>query len=438
MDKSTKGLQWLCLITMCIMSVLVIGILVFLNVEERMKFEGKDDDMSLYGMGRYVLSEIQLSTEEEFVPNPEGEADGISFEASLTSRDWMLREQAGLTNATILNCMRNVIRFKYAYSLLDLELRQLYAEMYLILLNGASDVPLCSNNLVDVKYVAECIYTDCPEFFYHYGYEYVSSKLGDVVVKINYSPCYSMNPDEIRQMQAHINGYAANCFAGINTAADDYHKVKYVYEYLIFTTDYDETVEHNQTICSVALYNRSVCLGYARMMQYLLQELAIETAIVIGKNEQGVSHAWNLVKLGNAYYYVDPTWGDASYQQAGEQERLSVINYDYLCVTTDELLQTHIIESRIPMPRCVFQHDNYYVREGCYVSMIDIKHFEEAFRAGTTADGTISIKCKDAKVFEDTGKFLIEEGNLYRFVRNSSGQVQYTMNENMYTYTFFQ
>ena len=84
----------------------------------------------------------------------------------------------------------------------------------------------------------------------------------------------------------------------------DYEKAKYVFEYLAGNVEYQMGTEQNQNIISVFLNKKTVCQGYANATQYLLTLLGIPAVVVTGTAE-GDTHAWNLVQLDGAYYFMD-------------------------------------------------------------------------------------------------------------------------------------
>ncbi len=271
----------------------------------------------------------------------------------------------------------------YAFGKLSQEEQEVYLEILGALTDFREDVRLSSCDKDLIARVFQCVLNDHPEIFYVEGYSYTEYTLGDLLKKITFTGSYCFSPEEVSEKQKQIDSYVNQCLAGMPEDADEYEKVKYVYEYLIHHTDYDASARDSQNICSVFLERRSVCQGYAKATQYLLNRAGIFATLVLGQVVSGEGHAWNLVRIDGEYYYVDTTWGDASYQAVGggiyPAEKIPTINYDYLCVTTEQMEQTHTPDNVVELPLCTAIEANYYVREGAYFTDWDEEKIAQIF-----------------------------------------------------------
>ena len=295
----------------------------------------------------------------------------------------------------------------------------------------------------DIDKIFQCVLNDHPEYFYVEGYTYTKYSRQDQLVKLEFTGTYSMTRDEAIKRSLEIKAAAGEMINGISQDADEYEKVKYIYEILIRNTEYDLTAPDNQNIYSVFVNQASVCQGYAKAAQYLLNHLGIESTIVMGIVNNGEGHAWNLVKVDGGYYYMDATWGDASYQleDVAEAEMagyLPEINYDYLCVTTAQITQTHQVGSIVPMPLCTSLEANYYVREGLYFNNFDLEHLRQVFTDAAGQNKTdITLKCADAAVYTQMSKSLIEDQKIFDYLEAPEGTIAYAQNEKQLSLTFW-
>ena len=73
----------------------------------------------------------------------------------------------------------------------------------------------------------------------------------------------------------------------------DYDKEREAHDALIGSVRYDANAPMNQSAYSALVYGRTVCAGYARALQYVLQQLDIPCYYVTGY--AGENHAWNIV-----------------------------------------------------------------------------------------------------------------------------------------------
>jgi hypothetical protein len=331
----------------------------------------------------------------------------------------------------------------YALENMESSFRQLYGEIYYIILNLKQDVQVSSLSKADIEYAFQCVLIDHPEIYYVDGYTYTTYTQNDMIVKIHFSGNYTKTKEEVTSLNQQLETAVMNCISGIQIEAEDYLKVKYCYEYLANHTVYNLESAENQNLLSVLLYGESVCQGYAKAMQYLLTRMGVYGTLVVGTVDGGIGHAWNLVRMNGNYYYVDSTWGDAFYvfDQNQTQEfdsNLLTINYDYLGVTTEQLNKTHVIDNPVPLPRCLATDDNYYVREGAFFQSYDVKQVALQFqKAYDTGQKLVTLKCSGQSVFDEMFQDLIVNQTVFSYLSESSTSVAYADNQEQLSLTFF-
>ena len=131
--------------------------------------------------------------------------------------------------------------------------------------------------------------------------------------------------------------------------------------------------------------------------------------------------------------------GDAD---SSGQERdgltLPEINYDYLNVTTEELLRTHSIGGVVPMPLCTATKANYYVMEGAYFTSYDRDQMAALFeKAAEQGKWDVSVKCSDAECYGEIFQALIEDKDIFDYMGDREGGIAYAQNEKQFSLTFW-
>lgn len=204
----------------------------------------------------------------------------------------------------------------------------------------------------------KAVVQDHPEFFWIDTYEYTYNPDTGVVDKI--TVLYNMKDDEIADAQQKVDDWKNKAMAGVTSEMSNYEVAKYLHDYIIDNTAYDTSAANNQNILSVA-EGASVCAGYARAYQYLMNEAGLFATTAQGTTVLNQSHAWNLIKIGDEYGWVDTTWDDPNFtdEQGGSRD------YTYFGISTADLTKTHTLDSSLTTyPDIAEPSWNYFTKEG--------------------------------------------------------------------------
>ena len=262
--------------------------------------------------------------------------------------------------------------YYYGYSTLDEESRKVYRQLAAGIESFQEKIPIDPISQEQLEKVMRVLMADHPEYFWTDGTSsYTYQELpGGSIQNMEVQPEYQVAGQEARNLQNQIEAKADQWIQGA-PQGDTYERIKYVYETLIDQVEYQEDSPQNQNIRSVFLEGKTVCMGYSKAAQYLLNRMGIFCTLVTGTvtGEKPSSHAWNLVKIKDQYYYMDVTWGNPGYLNPVEND--AYISYSYLCCNWDTLAPTHVPDDTIPLPSCEDDSYNYYKNKGRWYDSFD-------------------------------------------------------------------
>lgn len=320
----------------------------------------------------------------------------------------------------------------YYYSLLTDEERRLYATLLESVNRMDSVLEMDYVDTDTIWYAFVALLNDNPALFWvENGLSYTTHTRNDVPVRVEVYFTYNL-PDlnEVSAAQSAIDGYKASFMEGVTSSMTEVDKTLYTYEYLIRNTEYVKGIANDQNIQSIFLDGKSVCTGYAKATQYLLQELGIPCIFVSGYAEGEGSHAWNMVQLGGNYYWLDTTWGDPIVTDGNIKDNLT---YDYFLVTDSELRITHVADTEYALPACTATAYNYYNVTGRMLSSYDF----DAVSQIITQDYAQGLS-KSTFRFASAGEFraaishLVEQSAIFDVLREFGyNQYSYSVNEDL-------
>lgn len=162
--------------------------------------------------------------------------------------------------------------------------------------------------------------------------------------KISYLAEGFYTKEDVEKCEAEIEQIKNNIVASVQ-GKSDYEKIKYIHDYLIDNIEYDSTLlaDNIYNLYGALVSKKCVCEGYAKAFQYLMNEVGIDNAIVIGtatnSNNETENHAWNYVNFNGNWYAVDVTWDDPIIVGGGKLSKKS--RYQYFLKGSNTIYKNH-------------------------------------------------------------------------------------------------
>ena len=304
---------------------------------------------------------------------------------------------------------------------------------------------ISDDDSIDRSYHA--VLKDHPEIFWVHNREKIYKTTYSDSDYCVFTPGYTYTDGEIDEIQTAMEQSFQEVRALIPEDASDYEKVRIVYTYVIDHTQY-QTGEDDQSIAGVFWKKSAVCAGYAGAVQYLLERLDIPCIYVDGSTKGSTEgHAWDIVKIGQEYYYVDATNGDQPdflNGDAAQLEEHKTIIYDYLCPFPEEYEKTYTPSEELTVPACTAKELDFYVLNQGYFedySWQDIYDYCKMRLDNGAA--VVRFKFGSQEAFSEACQELLDDGVVqnvaqYYMKLHGLGQVEYHYGvmDNFYTIYF--
>ena len=279
---------------------------------------------------------------------------------------------------------------------------------------------------------------DHPEIFWSNGgcIKYISATGKVDSIELQYTLTFELRA----QVQKEIDDAIAPFLSEITDDMEDYEVALKLYECIIKLLDYDtialerqkrqsteervENMDELRNIYGAIVRHKSVCAGYARAYQYLLQLFGIESLYVLGDCFEGGTHAWNIVSLEGDYYHMDVTWGD--YSNTDPSKDREGMSYAFFAVTDEQIRQSRSIWRDPTPPKCTSDNCNYFVRNGLCFTKFDAEQINavliERFRDPVVR--FVELRFSNQKLLRDAEFLLCKNGGIFDVLRKAGRETK--------------
>lgn len=344
----------------------------------------------------------------------------------------------------------------YCYNELTYLQQDIYDEMLKEALNVTNKFELFDAAENDVLKAYNALIADHPELFWlSDGYEYT---LYEYFEFIPFLDLYGMDlkvismeiNEELQIKKSDLDKKVEEILENANKFSSDFEKIKYVHDYIIENTEYDDavadiitsdeeidTIYNAQTAYGCLVEGKAICSGYSKAFQLIMQKLGFLCGNAFGTTtEDDTQHQWNFLKVGGEFYFVDTTWDDTV-----ATEELPAYNcYEYFLVNDEEISYSHTLNEDISVPVCNGDGYDFYITKQLYddeeydynttKNIINSQNALQYINGYTVVEYSSPEECQKAvKELFDNNKFFNIATNVREVVYfvGNSGRVLYIL-----------
>lgn len=194
---------------------------------------------------------------------------------------------------------------------------------------------------------------DCPEIFFVSGFHF---RYYPDSANVELSPEYLFDKNKIKDHQKAMKARVEKLVRPAVTMTE-LEKEQYVHDFICQNVRYDKLKKsYSHEILGPLGQGVGVCEGIAKTVKILCDQLGIWCIVVISEAnpEKNIKyrHAWNIVKIGGAYYHLDATFDNTL-------SHMGPIRYDYFNLDDGKVFRDH--EPVIwKVPACTTSDGFYY------------------------------------------------------------------------------
>lgn len=225
------------------------------------------------------------------------------------------------------------------YAMLNTSMQELYRQIYANAVNLTETFsPVVDVTESELYSVFEAVTGDHPELFWlETGYQCIRARSGKIVeITLNY---YDLT-NRLDSAKREFEQAAEVVLQGARELETEAEQEKYVHDALAGMAEYRLSSQMNQSAYSALVNGSTVCAGYSRAFQYLMQQLGIPCYYCTGYS--GEDHAWNIIYVDGLFRNVDVTWDDGD-----------TITYEYYNCSDKAFRNTHMRKGlSVYLPAC--------------------------------------------------------------------------------------